>query len=77
MRSYSFRDTRESVQPCFIQAGESRSKGVRKGGFGVEPPLSLICYKTFIACAMEIIYVLLYFRLFVVNSTHVPPNEFA
>jgi len=29
-------------------------KGVRKGGLGLKPPLSLIFYENFITCAKEI-----------------------
>jgi len=29
-------------------------KGVRKGGLGVNPPLSLIFYENFITCAKEV-----------------------
>jgi len=31
-------------------------QGVRRGGFGVEPPLSLIFYENFVTCANEIKY---------------------
>jgi len=32
-------------------------KGVRKGGFGVNPPLNLLCYKNVITYAKEFVYV--------------------
>jgi len=50
-------------------------KVVRKGGLGLTSPLSLICYKSFITCAKEIIYVFVYFWVFIANLTQISQNE--
>ena len=54
-----------------------KSKGVRKGGVGVNIPLSLILYKLYIICVKEIKCFRILFACSFVDLMQILRNEFA